>query len=103
MYIWKRTYNPFRMGGYAHSNIKTQIKDYTIIELGKGFKGIFIEKNGKSGVYELESGGLVGNTIQEVMNDIENCNDISFMNRQILEAKKELDMAIEVSNEEFFG
>lgn len=102
MYIWKRTYDPFRLGGSLHYNIKTEVNGYPIVELGKGFKGIFIEQNGKSGVYELESGGLIGDTIQDVMDDINACDDISFMNKQIIEAKKELESAKEVSNEEFF-
>lgn len=102
MYIWKRAYNPFVFGGNTHYNIKTEMVDAPVIELGKGFKGIFVEQNGVTGVYELESGGLVGDTIQEVINDIELCDDIELMKKQIEEAKKELETAKEVSNEEFF-
>jgi hypothetical protein len=103
MYIWKRRYEPYRMGGSLLYNIKTQVNGHPIIELGKGFKGIFVEQNGESGVYELESGGLVGDTIQDVIADINVCDDISFMQQQIESCKKELETAKEVTNEEFFS
>lgn len=99
MYIWKRKYNPFLMGGKINENIKTEVDDYEVIDLGKGFKGIYIEG---IGVFELESGGLVGDTIQQVRNDIFNCNDILLMKEQIDKAKLERDNAIIVTTEEFF-
>lgn len=102
MYIWKRTYNPFSVGGKVINNIKTKVDDFSVIELSKGFKGIYIEMNGKSGVYELESGGLVGETIEQVNLDINTCSDIELMKSQITESKKELEAAKEVLNEEFF-
>ena len=100
MYIWKRTCDPFRMGGRANRNIKTEVNGYPVIELGKGFKGIFIEGHG---VFELESGGLIGDTIQDVVNDIAACDDISLMNKQVNEACKEMENATVVTNEVFFG
>lgn len=102
MYIWKRAYNPFVFGGKTNYNIKTEIVGVPVVNLGKGFKGVYIEKNGIAGVYEVESGGLVGDTIQEVINDIESCDDIELMRAQIERAKKELETAKEVSNEDFF-
>ena len=105
MFVWKRTYSPFVMGGNVNRNIKTEINenDFTIIDLGKGFKGIFIEKGKSKGVYEIESGGLIGDTVQDVKEDIAACEDISFMRKQIEEAKEEGAKAVVVSNEEFFG
>lgn len=100
MYIWKRTYNPFLMGGKINKNIKTEVDDYEVIDLGKGFKGIYIER---SGVFELESGGLVGDTIQQVRNDISDCNDVMLMRNQIDKTKLERENAIIVTNEEFLN
>lgn len=99
MYIWKRMYNPFLMGGKTNENIKTEVDDYEVIDLGKGFKGIYIEG---TGVFEVESGGLVGDTIQQVRNDISDCTDILLMKKQIDRARLERDDAIMVTNEEFF-
>ena len=105
MFVWKRTYSPFVMGGNVNRNVKTEINenDFTIIDLGKGFKGIFIEKGKSKGVYELESGGLIGDTVQNVKEDIAACEDVSFMRKQIEEAKEEGAKATVVSNEDFFG
>lgn len=99
MYIWKRKYNPFKMGGNPHYNIKTEVEGYPAVKLGKGFEGIFIKG---SGVYELKSGALVGDTVESVRADIGACGDISFMRSQVDKAAKELEAAKEVSNEEFF-
>ena len=60
MYIWKREYAPFRVGGQFRRAIKTKVDGYPIIDLGRGIKGIYVSGEG---VFELESGGLVGKTI----------------------------------------
>lgn len=55
-------------------------------------------------MFELVSGGLVGKTVESVMQDIENCNDVEFMKKQIQIAKTEREnIAIEVSNKVFFA
>lgn len=101
MYIWKREYAPFRVGGQLRRTIKTKVEGYPIIDLGRGFKGIHVRGEG---VFELVSGGLVGKTVEGVMQDIENCNDIEFMKEQIQIAKKEREnIAVEVSNKVFFA
>lgn len=101
MYIWKREYAPFRVGGQPHRAIKTKVEEYPVIDLGRGFQGVYIKGEG---VFELISGGLVGKTVENVMRDIENCNDIEFMKNQIQIAKKEREnIAVEVSNKVFFA
>ena len=101
MYIWKREYAPFRIGGQIRRAIKTKVEGYPIIDLGNGFKGIHIKGEG---VFELVSGGLVGKTVEGVMQDIDDCADIEFMREQIQIARKERDdIAIEVSNKVFFA
>ena len=100
MCIWKREFTPFRVGGQLRRAIKTKVEGYPIIDLGRGFKGLHVIGEG---VFELESGGLVGETVDEVMEDIKNCKDIEFMKEQIKIAKREReDVAVEVSNEVFF-
>lgn len=100
MYIWKREYAPFRIGGQIRRAIKTKVEGYPIIDLGRRFKGIHIRG---CGVYELVSGGLVVETVEGVMQDIDDCADIEFMREQIQIARKERDdIAIEVSNKVFF-
>lgn len=99
MYIWKRTYNPFQMGGSLNKNIKTNITEYQEIELAKGFKGVYIKEQG---VFESESGGLVGDTVQNAIEDINSCDNIELMKSQVELAKTECAEAIEVSNDEFF-
>lgn len=76
MYIWKREYAPFKIGGQPRRAIKTEVGEYPVIDLGRGFQGIYIQGEG---VFELVSGGLVGKTVESVMQDIENCNDVEFM------------------------
>lgn len=101
MYIWKREYAPFRVGGQLRRAIKTKVEGYPIVDLGRGFKGIHVRGEG---VFELASGGLVGKTVEGVMQDIEKCKDIEFMKEQIQVARKERDeIAVEVPNKVFFA
>lgn len=99
MYIWKRRYEPFRIGGNPNRLIKTEVKGYDPIALPKGFQAIFIEGEG---VFELSSGGLVGDSIETVAADICASDDLDYMKSQIVIAQKERDKATLVSNEEFF-
>lgn len=64
MYIWKREFAPFRVGVQLRRVIKTKVEGYPIIDLGRGFEGIHVIGEG---VFELESGGLVGKTVDGVM------------------------------------
>ena len=95
--------NPFALGGTARA-IKTEIclYDYQTAELGKGFAGVVIPEGKAKGVYELISGGMVGDTLEDVRADIEACDDISMMKSQIEEAALVRNtVAVMVSNEKF--
>lgn len=102
--IWRyETPGPFAMGGVKRA-IKTKVNLYNhqTVELGKGFAGVVIPEGEAKGVYELISGGLVGDTLEDVMADIEACNDISTMQKQIEDAAWIRDMdGVMVSNEKF--
>lgn len=102
--IWRyENPGPFAMGGTRRA-IKTKINlyNYRTAELGKGFAGVVIPEGEAKGVYELISGGLVGDMLEGVMADIEACNDISMMQGQIENATCIRDTeGVMVSNEKF--
>lgn len=102
--IWRyETPGPFALGGVRRA-IKTKINLYNhkTAELGKGFAGVVIPDGEAKGVYELISGGLVGDTLENVMADIEACDDISMMQGQIENAACIRDTeGVMVSNEKF--
>lgn len=102
--IWRyENPGPFALGGTRRA-IKTKINlyNYRTAELGKGFAGVVIPEGEAKGVYELISGGLVGDTLEGVMTDIEACDDISMMQGQIENATCIRDTeGVMVSNEKF--
>lgn len=105
MLIWKRITQPFVMGGSVNRKAKTEISDDLVkpVDLGKGFKGFVLEHDGKTGVYELTSGGLVGDTLEDVKADIDTCDDPAIIQAQIDKAVRERDEARLVSNELYFS
>jgi len=103
--IWKRSYKPFQIGGELRKNIATTVEAELsdLIDLGMGFKGLVLKNNGQEYVFERESGGLVGDSVDQVRKDILDCNDISLMCMQIMKAQKEGENAIEMSLEDFWN
>lgn len=91
MRIWKRSVNPFRLGKES-SIICTEVPNSMIKHsIGFGFRVIVLEHEDKTEVYEVQSGGLIGYSLDEVRKDVESCGDYEFMQRQIDEAKTELE------------
>lgn len=104
MKVWKQQYEPFRFGGKLTMPISTEVSDdFPRFDLGKGFSGILILYNNKSYVFEVQSGGLIGDSLDSVRADIENCQDIGFMQEQVEEAAELRDEAVKVTYEEFFN
>lgn len=102
MRVWRPYYNPFAFGS-CHRNISTVISDNLKQEdIGLGFKAVVIEYGNKTYVFEVQSGGLVGSSLEEVRKDVESCGDRAIMQKQIEEAKVDGERAIKVSFEEFF-
>lgn len=102
--IWRyETAGPFQMGGPRRTPIATKISihDYKVVSLEKGFTGIVVEEGPAKGVYELTSGGLVGDTVEEVNADILACDDLEMMKNQITISAEELHNATMVTNERF--
>lgn len=59
-----------------------------LIQLGKGFNGIYLEHEGNGYVFERESGAYIGSTIERVREDIRKCPSIAMMIQQVMEAKE---------------
>lgn len=102
MRVWRPSYNPFAFGN-CHRNISTTISDNLKKEdIGLGFKAVVIEYGNKTYVFEVESGGLVGNSLEDVREDIKACGNVELMKKQVYDATLLGAKAVEVSFEEFF-
>ncbi len=102
--IWRYTStSPFSMGPKKTYPIATQIKlaDYDQCTLSGGFKAVVVHQGMAKGVYEMESGGLVGDTVAMVNADIEASGDMDMMKEQVRKASELRETAQMVSNEEF--
>lgn len=103
--IWRyETAGPFQMGGPRRRTIavKVNIHDYETVELEKGFAGLVVKEGPAKGIYELTSGGLVGDTVEEVNADILACDDMELMKKQIKDAAETaLHEAVLVTKEQF--
>lgn len=84
--------------------LATTVEGQGPFDLGKGFNGfVVVSPSGQSFVVEAESGGVVGNSIENVRKDIAACKSINLMLKQIVDCKKESKEATTVSNEEYFA
>lgn len=102
MKIWRPSYNPFGFGS-CHKPICTEISDNTPkIDVGLGFKVVVITYGTKTYVFEVESGGLVGASLEEVKEDVAYSGNAELMRQQIEKAKEKGNTAQKVSFEQFF-
>jgi hypothetical protein len=104
MIIWlKVTPNPFAFGN-SERFIGTEIDEETYLEsdLGMDFKGYYISVNGRSYVFEKESGGWVGDTLEQVREDIKACGNRNIMEEQVADAIVERERVKLISFAEFF-
>lgn len=103
MKVWTRAYRPFILGGDVHAPICCDLEPATNqFDLGKGFVGVIVvSPMGKKFVVELQSGGIVGNSIMAVRKDIESSDKetIDIQVEQMAEVGK---TAIVVSEPEFW-
>jgi hypothetical protein len=104
IHVWKRVYNPFTLGGDIYGRVTTELldSDYEEYDAGKGFTIISIMVNEKTYVFDKNSGGLVGYSVEEVMKMIADCDDIEYMKQQSAEAKAQGKIATAVSFNDFF-
>ena len=103
MRICRNSYNPFQLGGNLNKQIATEIENPEFQSLGMGFRGVYIEENGKGYVFEKESGGLVGDTLEQVRDDISKCGDIPTMCEQVLSTIESFKNAQLVTYKQFFS
>lgn len=86
--IWRYLVSsPFAFG-CSRKPMKTEIRlyDYKIVMLHGGWPAIVIKEGDAKGVYELTSGGMVGDTVEQVNEDIDACGDMELMAGQVAEA-----------------
>lgn len=103
--IWRyEVSSPFSFGKSRRA-IKTEVllHDYDVCTLHQGYPAVVIGRGPAKGVYELTSGGLVGDTVEQVNNDIDACGDMGVMDMQVKEAALVRDKEAVLVSKETFG
>jgi hypothetical protein len=82
------------MGGNVNQPIATEVDCSEEFDLGKGFKGVIaVSPNGKTYVVETTSGGIVGNSVDDVKADIASAsNDLAEQVKGEIERGKTADL-----------
>ena len=102
MRIWTSAYHPFIMGGDVHQSICTEVSVLDVIDLGKGFKAfVAVAPNGVNFIVEEQSGGIVGDSLEAVRQDVKE-GDINFIKEQIASETERGRSARMISPEEFW-
>ena len=106
MKIWRMGYFPFTMGGSLYRPIAAELPDEQLGELydlGLGFSGYLItDSNDQTHVIESLSGAHVGDTLDEVRQDIATSCDLEFMRDQVMDAIQKRDSATMIELETFW-
>jgi hypothetical protein len=101
--VWQPDYKPFMHGGDVHQPMACMITPDEVINLGKGIRiGVFNYPKGGRVVFEMTSGGVVGDHVGAVMKDFAKAEP-RVMRQQIADAKEQGAKARMVSIEEFFA
>lgn len=101
-FIWTRGYSPFIMGGDVNAPVGCDM-ECTPVKLGRGFNGLTVDTpKGNLIVAEMETGAIVGNSLEQVKEDIQHGN-MDIMLQQIQDAKLLLPKARHISAEEFWS
>lgn len=101
--IWRYDVSSALAFGRSRKAIKTSVNlsDHKVENLHGGFTAIVVTKGPARGVYEFTSGGLVGNTVEQVNRDIDEA-DIDVVRQQVKDAATVRDaVAVMVSNGRF--
>lgn len=100
--VWKWAYMPFTLGGSVYRPVKTTVDVDDPIDIGGGYKGYLVKTpSGKTYIAEASCGAIVGSSIEQVRDDIEN-GDPDVMRKQVADGKQKLQKAKEVPLGEFF-
>jgi hypothetical protein len=101
--VWTLEYVPFVMGGNVWQPVSTDVEHHGEYNLGKGYKGHLIyAPSGRTYVAESRSGAFVGPSIQDVRQDIADCEDISLMEKQVTDAIEKSKQARRIKAKEFW-
>lgn len=109
MRVYTKKYNPWVLGGPTTCLFATEIDEYEVVDLGRGYFGIAFYNTIRKEwlIAEKKSGGVIGiaetkeaavATVKEDMKEGTN----AVIDKQIKEAKAESKKAHNVSNDEFF-
>ena len=103
MDIYTECYQPFRMGGDLRQPISCTVEALGPFDIGKGFEAYVVcDPDGKTVVAEAISGGLVGDTIENVRKDVSEGNDAA-MARQLDEGKEVMARSRHIEADEFWA
>jgi hypothetical protein len=90
------------MGGDVRRPISCDVPVSGPFDLGKGYQGYLgVAPNGRTFVVESETGAIVGNTLENVIDDISQ-GDPDVMRRQIEKARETVKRAQEMSQDDFW-
>ncbi len=99
--IWIPAYRPMMLGGDVHAPVCTQVEG-TPIDLGKGFKGYsVVTPAGGVVIAEAKSGAIVGQSLEQVLRDIERADPI-YMKKQVKEATAQFLKSNHLPSEQFW-
>ena len=104
--VWTEAYNPMAFGKLKYP-LATEIDIQNWFDAGEGFLCAKITSPDglTEAVVEMKSGGIVGSTMEQVMQDISECDDINIIKNQIEDGIKRINSpsARIVSEKEFWG
>jgi hypothetical protein len=102
MIAWTYFYNPFVMGGSTWQPEGCELEKTERIDLGAGFFGYkYVSPKGKTIIVEEKSGAIIGNSVEEVKNDIAN-SVIKVMTKQVEDACQTVKTVKVISQEKFW-
>lgn len=102
--IWTNAYSPWIMGGNVNAPIGVKAEVGEPIKTPKGFKLYEIMSPNRkiTVIAEATTGAIVGNSVEQVKEDIR-IGDRKIMRNQIKEAEKKLKTVRVVSEQEFWS
>ena len=103
MEIWGTSYRPFALGGDVHQPVKCDVPVEGPYELGLGYEGFLVNTtDDRTFVVEAASGGIVGETLEQVREDIAQ-GDPEMMKQQIKDGLEQRDRARKIEPETFWS
>jgi hypothetical protein len=100
--VWTKAYQPFRMGQNPNRPISTEVE--VIEEKIINDIALFSFKTGKGTIRIAEAitGGIVGNSFEEVENDLISA-DAEVVKKQLKSAEAQSNSSEKMSNDQFFS